>query len=486
MIGTHFSVLDWTIVVIYLAATLATGLYGRRFVGGIADFLVAGRELGTFLAVATLAATEIGTITFMYYAELGYKTGYASFVNGLIAGMVMLFLGRTGFIVKRLRALRLMTVPEFFQVKFSRNLRVFTGILVATGGILNMGVFLKVEGTFLAIISGISLAHIKAVMTGILLLELLYTVLGGMVSIVITDFIQFVALSIGTILVTIWSIHAAGILRMYNAVNHAMGAGGFNPLTNPDYGWAYIAFQVLIWLAVHTCWQTTAMRTFSTRSPEVSKRVFSWAGFIFLGRGMMPMMWGIAALAIMGPAQNSLEAMPRMLAAILPSGVLGLVVAGMLAATMSVNSSYLLGWSAIIAQDIILPLRSRPLTSRQQVVLNRGANLFVSLFVMIYGLWYTLPGPTYFYLNITATIYLSGTLVAVVAGLFWERASVLGGYLAMAGGAVATIAFFFFKTPASYAGAGAFGLAALGMIVGSLLAPRSGARDTTVTTQLSS
>ena len=120
---------------------------------------------------------------------------------------------------------------------------------------------------------------------------------------------------------------------------------------------------MLIWLAVHTCWQTTAMRTFSTRSPEISKRVFSWAGFIYLGRGMMPMMWGIAALAMLGPSQNSLEAMPRMLATILPSGVLGLVVAGMLAATMSVNSSYLLGWSAIIAQDIIGPLRKKPLTS---------------------------------------------------------------------------------------------------------------------------
>ena len=107
--------------------------------------------------------------------------------------------------------MRLMTVPEFFEVKFSRKLRVFVGVLVATGGILNMGVFLRMEGTFLAIISGISLSHIKAVMTGILVLELVYTVLGGMVSIVITDFIQFVALSIGTILVTLWSIHAAGM-----------------------------------------------------------------------------------------------------------------------------------------------------------------------------------------------------------------------------------------------------------------------------------
>jgi SSS family solute:Na+ symporter len=472
MIETHFSALDWIIVVSYLAASLATGLYGRRFVGGIADFLVAGRELGTFLGVATLAATEIGTITFMYYAELGYKTGYASFVNGLIAGLVMIFLGRTGFIVRQLRALDLMTVPEFFQVKFSRDLRVFVGILVATGGILNMGVFLRVEGTFLAIISGISLSHIKAVMTGILLLELVYTVLGGMVSIVITDFIQFVALSVGTILVTLWSVHAAGLSPMYEAVRQTMGAGGFNPFANPDYGWAYIAFQFLIWLAIHTCWQTTAMRTFSTRSPEVSKRVFSWAGFIFLGRGMMPMMWGIAALALLGRSQDSLEAMPRMLASILPSGVLGLVVAGMLAATMSVNSSYLLGWSSILAQDIILPLRKRPLSSRQQVMLNRGANLFVSLFVMVWGLWYTLPGPTYFYLNMTATIYLSGTLVAIVAGLFWKRASTLGGYMAMAGGAVATIGFFFFKAPASYAGAAAFALAAIGMILGSLVSPR--------------
>jgi SSS family solute:Na+ symporter len=254
---------------------------------------------------------------------------------------------------------------------------------------------------------------------------------------------------------------------MYDVVKQTMGGAGFSPLTNPEYGWAYVIFQVLVWLAVHTCWQTTAMRTFSTKSPEVSKKVFSWAGFIFLGRGMMPMMWGIAALAMLGPNQSSLEAMPRMLATVLPSGILGLVVAGMLAATMSVNSSYLLGWSSILAQDIILPLRRRPMSSRQQVMLNRAANLFVSIFVMVWGLWYTLPGPTYFYLNMTASIYLSGTLVTVIAGLYWKRATVLGGYLAMAGGAIATIAFFFFKAPASYAGLGTFLLAGVGMLMGS-------------------
>ncbi len=269
----HFALLDWAIIVFYLAATLAAGLYGKRFISGLSEFLVAGRELGTFIGIATLAATEIGTITFMYYAELGYKTGFSSFVNGLIAGAVMIFIGRTGFVVKRLRALRLMTIPEYFEIKYSRRLRVLTGILVAIGGILNMGVFLKVEGMFLAIISGIPLEYLKLTMTAILLLEFVYTILGGMVSVVITDFIQFVALSVGMILVTLYSIHVVGWGSMRDSVASAMGEGGFSPLLNPEYGWAFILFQILLWLAVDTCWQTTAMRTFSTRDPETSRRV---------------------------------------------------------------------------------------------------------------------------------------------------------------------------------------------------------------------
>ena len=465
----HFTALDWIIVVTYLAGSMAAGLYGKKYVSGVSEFLVAGRELGIFIGIATLAATEIGTITFMYYAELGYKTGFASFINGLIAGLVMIFIGRTGFIVRRLRSLRLMTVPEFFEVRYSRRLRVLTGILVATGGILNMGVFLKVEGTFLAIISGIPLQYLKATMTGILLLEVVYTVLGGMVSIVITDFIHFVALSLGTVLVTTWSIHVVGWNKMHDVVWNTMGSSGFSPISNPQYGWAYIAFQILLWLAVDTCWQTTAMRTFSTRDPETSRRVFSWTGFIYLGRGMMPMLWGIAALAYLGPQQNSLEAMPKMLAMILPTGILGLVVSGMLAATMSVNSSYLLGWSSIIAQDIVLPLRREPLAPRAQVLLNRIANIFVSLFVLFWGLWYTLPGPAYFYLNITATIFLGGTLAAVIGGLFWSRANTLGGYLALILGAAGAVGFFFFHVPTSYAGLGSFLLAGAGMVAGSLL-----------------
>jgi len=139
---------------------------------------------------------------------------------------------------------------------------------------------------------------------------------------------------------------------------------------------------------------------------------------------------------------------------------------------MSVNSSYLLGWSSIIAQDIVNPLRRQALSSRALVTLNRIANVFVSLFVMFWGLWYTLPGPAYFYLNITATIFVGGSFVAIVGGLYWKRANVAGGYAAMLGGAAGAFAFFFLKWPASRAGFGAFALAFAGLVAGSFLGGR--------------
>jgi SSS family solute:Na+ symporter len=108
------------------------------------------------------------------------------------------------------------------------------------------------------------------------------------------------------------------------------------------------------------------------------------------------------------------------------------------------------------------------MSTRAQVLLNRACNLFVSLFVLFWGLWYTLPGPAYFYLNITATIFLAGSFFAIIGGLYWRRANTLGGYCAMIGGAAATVGFFFLHWPAAYAGAGSFALAAAGMVLGSL------------------
>ena len=502
----NFASIDWVIVIAYLGISLGVGLLGKRYIGNVSHYLVAGRELGLYVGIATLAATEIGTITFMYYSEFGYKYGFSAFSVALISGLVMIFVGRTGFIVKKFREMKLMTVPEYFELKYSRGLRLLTGFLVALGGVLNMGAFLIVEGKFLTVVSGLDNWHpwgmtshevLVGVMTLILALELAYTVLGGMVSVVITDFLQYVLLSTATVLVSIYAVYHAGWGNIVEKVTTTYGKAGINPFFHPDIGWVFLAWQTLLWFSVHTCWQTTAMRMFSTKSPEISKKVMTWTGFIFLGRGMLPMVWGICALTLFGTGTliggvpspvvqgkviEPLNAMPAMLAQILGPGIRGIVVAGMLAATMSVNSSYLLGWSSVISQDIILPVRQllgKPmLSSKAQILVNRLANLFVSLFVMFWGLYYRLPDVVYKYLNITATIFLAGSFISVIGGIYWKRAHTLGGYLAMSLGAVGAIipllpeSFTFIPVilrNLNVAGFLAFGGALVGFLAGSLI-----------------
>ena len=69
----HFAAIDWIIIFVYLISCVAIGLLGKKYIGNVSHYLVAGRELGTYAGIATLAATEIGTITFMYNGELGYR-----------------------------------------------------------------------------------------------------------------------------------------------------------------------------------------------------------------------------------------------------------------------------------------------------------------------------------------------------------------------------------------------------------------------------
>ena len=151
------------------------------------------------LVLPSLAGTELGLITVMYNAQKGVTSGLAALHIGLIAGIVTLCIGLTGFIVVPLRRLKVLTIPEFYEHRFDRQTRILGAVIMVIGGVLNMGLFLKVAALFVASILGISITGwpLLTIMTILLILVLLYTLFGGMVSVIITDFIQFILLSIG-------------------------------------------------------------------------------------------------------------------------------------------------------------------------------------------------------------------------------------------------------------------------------------------------
>ena len=217
---THFSwPIDGSIVGLYLLATMIAGIMVRKYVGKVEHFLVAGREMNVYLGIASLAATEFGIVTCMYTAQAGYTRGFAGAVPGICNAIAMFLVGYTGFCVKPLRDSGVMTVPELFQQRYGSFVRWLAGVVIVLGGLLNMGVFLRVGGQFLVVCCGMNAHYLELAMTTLLVAVAVYTILGGMLSVLVTDFLQFVVMSAGLILVTVLVLGKVGWSGLVAAVD---------------------------------------------------------------------------------------------------------------------------------------------------------------------------------------------------------------------------------------------------------------------------
>jgi len=222
--------IDWIIIAVYMVGCTVAGLWMQRYVRNVADFAVAGRKMEVNLGVASLAATELGIVTVMYTAQAGFQNGLTGALPGILTAAAMLLVGITGFVIVPLRNARVMTIPELFENRFGKRVRWLAGLVIIIGGVLNMGVFLRMGGDFLLNITGMDsqrtfllefwgwqfeLKTLELVMTGLLGIVLLYTVLGGMLSVLITDYLQFLVMGLGivvTSVLVVWNAGGTGFL----------------------------------------------------------------------------------------------------------------------------------------------------------------------------------------------------------------------------------------------------------------------------------
>ncbi|MDP6082686.1 MAG: sodium:solute symporter family protein, partial [Verrucomicrobiota bacterium] len=406
---TNFTPLDWVIVAVYLVLSVSIAFFVKRYAGNMTNFVSAGRAVGTWLGIATLTGTEMGLITVMYSAQKGFKTGFAAFHIGVIAGFVAFLIGVTGFIVVRLREHKVLTIPEYYEKRYGRRTRILGGIMLAFGGLLNMGLFLKVGAMFIVGITGMvpDSGAVNAVMIVLLALVLVYTVIGGMISVVITDYIQFVILSVG-ILVTGWlAIEHVGWDNLFETVRTHKGEAGFNPVAaKSDFGWEYVGWMFFLGIVNCALWPTAVARALAMESTTALKRQYTWSSISFAIRIIIPNLLGVCAFVfvitkapdlqqLFSPADadvkavDNLYAMPIFLGRILPAGLIGLITAAMIAAFMSTHDGYLLCWSSVITQDIIAPLFKERLDNPTRIKITRILIVLIGLYILYWGLFYT-------------------------------------------------------------------------------------------------
>ena len=485
---TQFTWLDGSIVGTYLVATMAVGIAVRKYVGKVEHFLVAGREMNVYLGIASLAATEFGIVTCMYTAQNGHKYGFAGATPGIIQAVAMFLIGLTGFCVKPLRDSGVMTIPELFEKRFGATIRWLAGVVIVLGGLLNMGVFLRMGGEFLVHVAGLKPEYLEGTMTLLLILVAIYTILGGMLSVLVTDFLQFVVMSAGLLIVTILIFVRLGWGQLVASVETHYGAGGFNPFLHPELGWQFVVFQIFIQTAATLTWQTCIARLLAAKDTRTGRKVYTGTAFFFCCRFLIPGIWGIAALATLSDAafgtipsnDRSLYAMPLFLSTFVPVGMMGVLVAAMLAADMSTDSSYMLTWGSVIYNDILAPFRKGRWSERRGILWNRCIVAAIGVYLLFFGLWYKLSGDLWTYLTVTGSIYLSSMSVLLIACCYWKRANDWGAAGAIIFGAAIPVAFLILeKLPDTsflsrppwpyYTGIAAYVMAGLAMFIGSII-----------------
>ena len=513
---TNFNwLLDGSIVGLYLLATMIAGLMVRKYVSKVDHFLVAGREMNIYLGIASLAATEFGIVTAMYTAQAGYTRGFAGAVPGICNALAMFVVGWTGFCVKPLRDSGVITIPELFEQRYGKKVRWLAGVVIVLGGLLNMGVFLRVGGQFLVVCCGMNLRYLELAMTVLLLGVAAYTILGGMLSVLVTDFLQFIVMSAGLLVVTFLILHHVGWDKIVATVQTHHGPGGFNAFLPKDLGWPFVLSNLLTNTAAVLTWQAVIARLLAAKDSHTGRKIYTGTAFFFICRWIIPGLWGIAALAMIEPSvvakiglqfgekDGSLFAMPLLLSQIVPAGMMGLLVAAMLAADMSTDSSYMLTWSSVIYNDILAPFRKVAWSEKKGLLWNRCIVALIGIFLLIWGLWYKLEGNLWEYLQTTGTIYLASMSVLLSACCYWKRANNWGALAAIVIGAVLPVLSLslnlFVQVPvldatgqtllkdgkvvtegwaahhlgSHFVNIGTFALVAVAMVVGSLLKPRA-------------
>ncbi len=494
---------DGSIVGVYLLLTMIAGIFVRKYVGKVEDFLVAGREMKLYLGIASLAATEFGIVTAMYTAQSGYTMGFAGALPGIGNAIVMFVIGYSGFCVKPLRDSGVMTIPELFERRFGKFVRWLSGVVIVLGGLLNMGVFLRVGGQFLVVCTGMDVRYLQWMMTALLVAVCIYTILGGMLSVLVTDYLQFVVMSAGLLVVTILVLGDIGWNGLVAAVETHRGAAGFNPFLNKDQhlslmagngpGLPFVISNTITSIAAVLTWQTVIVRVMAAKDTKTGRQIYTRTSFFFICRWMIPGLWGIAALATVAPAtldalarqmgENSgtLFAMPHYLSTLLPMGFMGLLIAAMLAADMSTDSSYMLTWGSVIYNDILGPFRRGVVNERRGILINRLIVACIGIFLLFFGLWYQPPGELWTYLQTTGTIYLSSMGVLLIACCYWKDANSWGAIAAIVVGAALPVASLvadrFFDNAAHngigehWVNIGTYAAVVAAMVVGSLLKP---------------
>lgn len=398
----------WGIIIVYMLIMLGIGFYSKTKVKDSTDYHLAGRRLGPIMVAGTLAATEIGGgssvgVASKAYGEWGLSAGWYVVSAGI--GIILV-----SFIAPYMRRAMATTVPEIIGRKYGTGSYVITSFLSIVSLVALTAVQITATATIINVLTGFS-------MTGSILISgatvMLYTWLGGMWSVTLTDFVQFFLIVFGFAIAVPFALSAAGGYDTVMA-NLPPEQLGFTKV-----GWSTIIGLIILYFMTFSTGQEAVQRYYSAKNEKTAVIGSLLCGVLMSLYAFIPAVLGLIALATFPEIQAN-NALATVSVELLPPVVAGLLLSGVISATLSSASGDMLGAATVYVKDIHQKFINKQITDQQELKISKQIVLVSGVLAIMISLFSQQIIPL---LVFAFTVRSTGPFAAYIIGLIYERVS---------------------------------------------------------------
>ena len=411
--------IDFILFALYLVLNIALGLWvARRRTGGTRDYFLAGDGLPWYTVGGSIIAANISTEHFIGMIGVAYAVGFvvAQWEWGnwfTFSALIWIFLPyyiRGG----------LYTMPEFLERRYNATCRyLFAVCSLVLWIVAQMAVVMLAGGKAM---NGMFGWNETVTIIGLSVLAGSYTIYGGLVSVAWTDFLQFVVMMLGGLIVTVVGLHQVG--GLHNLMLEAPEKFKIiYPITDKEYPWFGVwslFLSIGIW---YNCTnQFIVQRCLGARSEWDARMGVVFAGFMKIVLPLLVVIPGIVAFKLYPNLQDKDQAFPTLVRELVPMGLSGIVMAGLASGMLSHISSVLNSCSTIFTMDLYKPVLGRGKSEQHLVRVGRISAFTILVIATLLAIWFSHQKLGVFDVIQDIGAWVAAPIAAVfLLGVLWKR-----------------------------------------------------------------
>ena len=412
--------IDLAIIVTVFTLTVAFGIYLGRKHESAQDYFLAGRTMLWPLIGVSLFASNMSSTSLVGLAGDAYASGIAVYNYEWMAAVVLILFAF--FFLPSILKSGVYTMPEVLERRFDRRSRrffsiltIFLNIVVDTAGSLFAGaLIMKLVFPEIPIWQTIM---VLAVVAG------LYTVVGGLKAVIYTDMIQAVLLVLGSVLITVFAFAQIGGWDAVVSGVEAEKLSLVRPANDSYVPWPGVLSGVMLLGFYFWCTnQFMVQRVLAAKNLDHGRWGVLFAGFLKLPMLFIMVLPGTMAILIYPELPSADLVYPTLMFDLLPVGILGLVLAGFIAALMSQIDSTLNSASTLVTMDFVRP-RFPELTQHQLMRIGQGVTFVFMLLAVAWAPQIENFGSLFRYLQTILAYAVPPVVALFVIGFFWRGAT---------------------------------------------------------------